>query len=150
MVRSRDAKMVDKSFVGPTANGYVLPLRARACQRWRVFSLSITSTAANFRFTCGAERGAPESSTQRFPTEAPQVGQRTADDCLGVSSFFFMGTGCDKNRFATEAANRGLAISFITLARIAAARCSLFLSATPNGRIKIGTILFNTARFSPV
>jgi hypothetical protein len=46
--------------------------------------------ASNFRSTCGPERGAPENSTQRFPAAAPHVGQGTEDDCLGVSSFFFI------------------------------------------------------------
>ena len=51
--------------------------------------------ASNFRSTCGPERGTPESSTQRFPAGAPQVGQRTEDHCLRVSSFFFIPTECD-------------------------------------------------------
>ncbi len=60
-----------------------------------VFCLSVASTAENFRSTCGSERGAPECSTQRSPAATPHVGQGTEDNCLGVSSFFFIATECD-------------------------------------------------------
>jgi hypothetical protein len=53
----------------------------------------MASEAANVRSTCGFERRAPESSTQRFPAATPHVGQGTEDNCLGVSSFFFIRTG---------------------------------------------------------
>jgi hypothetical protein len=55
----------------------------------------MASAAENFRSTCGPERGPPECSTQRSPAAAPQVGQRMADICSGVSSFFFIGTECE-------------------------------------------------------
>jgi len=58
--------------------------------------LSAASVAENFRSTCASERGAPECSTQRFPAGTPHVGQGTEDNCVGVSSFFFIGTECDK------------------------------------------------------
>jgi hypothetical protein len=49
---------------------------------------------ANFRSTCGRERGAPACSSQRLPGGAPQVGQVTEDSCFGVSSLFFILTEC--------------------------------------------------------
>jgi CRP/FNR family cyclic AMP-dependent transcriptional regulator len=55
---------------------------------------SIASAAANFRSTCGSERGAPECSTQRSPAATPHVGQGTEDNCSGVSSFLFILTEC--------------------------------------------------------
>jgi hypothetical protein len=45
-----------------------------------------------------SERGAPECSSQRSPLEAPHVGQRTADSCLGVSSFLFIEPECENTR----------------------------------------------------
>jgi hypothetical protein len=45
------------------------------------------STAANFRFTWGTLRGAPEYSSQRIPAATPQVGQGTDNNCLGVKFF---------------------------------------------------------------
>jgi hypothetical protein len=51
--------------------------------------------AANFRSTCGSERGAPECSTQLSPAETPHAGQGTEDNCSGVSSLFFTLTVCD-------------------------------------------------------
>jgi hypothetical protein len=56
----------------------------------------MASEAANVRSMCGFERGAPESSTQRFPAATPHVGQGTEDNCLGVSSFFFILAECTK------------------------------------------------------
>jgi hypothetical protein len=55
---------------------------------------SIASAAANFRSTCGSERGAPECRTQRSPAATPHVGQGTEDNCSGVSSFLFILTEC--------------------------------------------------------
>src|SRR5579859_1478330 len=55
----------------------------------------MASMAANFRSACASERGAPECSTQHSPGGTPQVGHGTEDICLGVSSFFFIGTECD-------------------------------------------------------
>src|SRR5208282_4247241 len=55
----------------------------------------MASIAANIRSTCGSERRAPEYSTQRFPAAAPQVGQGTETNCLGVSSFLFIRAECD-------------------------------------------------------
>jgi hypothetical protein len=54
--------------------------------------------AANLRSTCGAERGAPECSSQRSPTAAPHVGHVTPDICLGVSSFLFTHPKCIRTR----------------------------------------------------
>ena len=55
-----------------------------------ILFVSIASAAESFRSTCGFERGAPESSTQRFPEATPHVGQGTEDNCLGVSSLIFI------------------------------------------------------------
>jgi len=55
---------------------------------------SMVSIAANFRSTCGSERGAPECSTQGSPAATPHVGHGTEDNCSGVSSFFFIWTEC--------------------------------------------------------
>jgi hypothetical protein len=52
--------------------------------------LSMASIAANFRLMCGSERRPSECSTQRFPAGTPHVGHCTEDNCLGVSSFFFV------------------------------------------------------------
>jgi len=47
---------------------------------------------------CGSVRGVPESSIQRFPAGTPHVGQGTEDDCLSVSSFFFIRTEYDNTQ----------------------------------------------------
>jgi len=57
---------------------------------------SMASIAANFRSTCGSERGAPDCSTQLSPAATPHVGQGTEDNCSGVSSFFFIRAGYSK------------------------------------------------------
>jgi hypothetical protein len=62
------------------------------------FLASIASTAANFRLTCGAERRAPECSTQRFRAATPHVGQGTEDNCLGESSLIFIKKDCDNRQ----------------------------------------------------
>jgi len=50
----------------------------------------MASMAQNFRSTCGAERGAPESSTQLFPAVTPHVGQGTEDNWFAVSFLLFI------------------------------------------------------------
>jgi len=60
---------------------------------WFYF-LPAASIAANFRSICGSERSAPECNTHRSLAAEPQVGQRTEDNCFGVSSFFFIYTEC--------------------------------------------------------
>jgi hypothetical protein len=50
----------------------------------------MSSKAANFRFTCGCERGAPECSSQHVPIGTPHVGQGTEDACSDVGSLFFI------------------------------------------------------------
>jgi hypothetical protein len=45
-----------------------------------------TPFASIFRSTCGAEREAPECTTQRLPAATPHVGQGTDNNCLRVMS----------------------------------------------------------------
>jgi hypothetical protein len=63
----------------------------------------------------GFERGAPESSTQRFPAATPHVGQGTEDNCLGVSSFFFILAECSK----TQSHKRTI-LKTVTISRVIA------------------------------
>jgi hypothetical protein len=70
----------------------------------------MASAAVNFRSACGFERGAPESSTQRFPAATPHVGQGTEDNCLGVSSFFFILAECTKTQLPNRTILRTVAI----------------------------------------
>jgi hypothetical protein len=58
----------------------------------------MASIAASFRSTCGLERCVPVCSTQGLPTTTPHVGHGTEAICLGVSSFFFIQTECNKSQ----------------------------------------------------
>jgi hypothetical protein len=95
-----------------------LGFRAGTIPSTDVFSKD--STAANFRSTCGSDRGPPECSTHVCPTETPHVGQGTDNSCSGVSSFFFIRTEC---KITT-----GKTVQFGTLSGLAAARKGAIIS----------------------
>jgi hypothetical protein len=71
------------------------------------------ASKANFRSTCGCERGAPECSSQRVPVEAPHVGQGTEDVCSYVSSLFFI---LDRMRLKIERSRES--VQFWTLTNL--------------------------------
>ena len=50
--------------------------------------LEFQSFAINRRSRCGSVRGSPVLNSHFSPGSAPQVGQRTARICFGLSSFF--------------------------------------------------------------
>jgi hypothetical protein len=56
----------------------------------------MASVTANFRSTCGSERGPPECSKQSSPGATPHVGHGTENNCFAVMSLILIWIGCNK------------------------------------------------------
>jgi hypothetical protein len=63
--------------------------------KWIRLLSMVASIAAHFLSICASERGAPESSKQRFPVQTPHIGQVTENICLRGTSLFLMVTECN-------------------------------------------------------